>query len=380
MKTGINLTFKIGPNNPKPASRELMEALDSVEVSHNDEGRSGFQIVFAVGRSGAQDQKDYKLLRNPLLKPFNRVILIVTFNAKPKVLLDGIITNQQFAASNEPRGSTLTITGEDVSVIMDLEEKSAEHPQQEEATIVRMLISDSKYSKYGLIPQIVQPSLKDLPLRNERIPVQQGTDLEYIKQLAQRFAFVFYVEPGPASGKNTAYWGPPRQGTRVQRALTINMGAFTNVDSLNFQNNALSATTVSGKVQDRKNNRIQKVEDKTSDRPDLAKESALDSQRQVRVTQFRETGRNTAQANSRAQAMVDRSVDDVVTVTGELDSVRYGELLEIREKVGLRGAGYSYDGLYYVKSVTHKIRKGEYKQSFTITREGLGTTVRGVKV
>ncbi|AFY57587.1 phage protein D [Rivularia sp. PCC 7116] len=378
MAKGINLTLKIGSNNPQPASRELMEALDSVEVTHNDTGRSGFQIVFAVGRSGAKDQKDYKLLRNSLLKPFNRVILIVSFNAKPKILLDGIITNQQLAASNEPRGSTLTVTGEDVSVMMDLEEKSAEHPQQDEATISRMLIS--KYSKYGMVAKVVKPSLKERPTKNERVPVQQGTDLEYIKQLAERFAYVFYVEPGPVSTKNTAYWGPPRQGTKVQRALTVNMGSFTNVDSLNFQNNALAATTVAGKVQDRKNNRIQKVQDKSSDRPSLAQKSAVKSQTKVRVKQFRETGRSTAQAISRAQAMIDRSVDDVVTVTGELDSVRYGGLLEIRGKVGLRGAGYSYDGLYYVKSVTHKIRKGEYKQSFTITREGTGTTVRGVKV
>ena len=40
--------------------------------------------------------------------------------------------------------------------------------------------------------------------------------------------------------------------------------------------------------------------------------------------------------------------------------------------MGVRGAGYSYDGFYYVRSVTHNIRKGEYQQSFTLTREGLG--------
>ena len=78
--------------------------------------------------------------------------------------------------------------------------------------------------------------------------------------------------------------------------------------------------------------------------------------------------------------MVNSSGDDVVTATGELNSVRYGDILAIRERVGLRGVGYGYDGLYYVKSVNHKIRPGEYKQSFTITREGLGTTVQRVKV
>jgi len=43
--------------------------------------------------------------------------------------------------------------------------------------------------------------------------------------------------------------------------------------------------------------------------------------------------------------------------------------------VGVRGVGSTYDGLYYVQSVTHRIRPGSYKQSFTLTREGVGSTV-----
>ena len=39
--------------------------------------------------------------------------------------------------------------------------------------------------------------------------------------------------------------------------------------------------------------------------------------------------------------------------------------------VGVRGAGLAYDGLYYVNSVTHKIKRGEYKQSFSLSRDGL---------
>ena len=31
----------------------------------------------------------------------------------------------------------------------------------------------------------------------------------------------------------------------------------------------------------------------------------------------------------------------------------------------------TYDGLYYVDSVTHNIKRGEYKQSFTLSRDGL---------
>ena len=62
----------------------------------------------------------------------------------------------------------------------------------------------------------------------------------------------------------------------------------------------------------------------------------------------------------------------MVTAEGELDVQRYGEVLKPRGLVGLRGAGFTNDGFYYVKSVTHKIRRGEYKQSFSLSREGRG--------
>lgn len=378
MPLGINLTLLIGVNQPKPAPRLLMEALHSVEVTYSEEGPSGFQIIFQVGRAGRNDLQGYQLLKNPLLNVFNRVILIITLGANAQVLMDGIITNQQFSPSITPGGSTFTITGEDVSVMMDLEEKSVEHTAQDEAMIARLLIGN--YSQYGLIPKVVNPSLRDQPTRNERIPSQQGTDLEYLRAIAQRFAYVFYVMPGPASGSNTAYWGPPQRQGQAQKALTVNMGSFSNVNSINFQNNALAVTAVEGSVQDRKTNKIRPVQEYSSDRPQLAKQAALTQQTHRRLRQFRQTGRETAQADAHAQAITDRSVDDVVTVTGELDTLRYGALLQLRGLVGLRGVGYSYDGFYYVKSVTHKISRGQYKQNFTITREGLGTTTQRVPI
>jgi hypothetical protein len=45
--------------------------------------------------------------------------------------------------------------------------------------------------------------------------------------------------------------------------------------------------------------------------------------------------------------------------------------LRARGVVGVRGAGLAYDGLYYVKSVTHNIKPGEYKQNFALSRDGL---------
>jgi hypothetical protein len=62
---------------------------------------------------------------------------------------------------------------------------------------------------------------------------------------------------------------------------------------------------------------------------------------------------------------------DAVSGSGTLDVVRYGRVLKARQLVGVRGAGTAYDGLYFVKSVTSSIRRGEFKQSFQLTRNGI---------
>jgi hypothetical protein len=66
---------------------------------------------------------------------------------------------------------------------------------------------------------------------------------------------------------------------------------------------------------------------------------------------------------------------DSVFGQGTLDVVRYGQVLHSRGLVGVRGAGDAFDGLYYVSSVTHTIKRGEYKQSFTLARNGLLSTI-----
>jgi hypothetical protein len=71
---------------------------------------------------------------------------------------------------------------------------------------------------------------------------------------------------------------------------------------------------------------------------------------------------------------------DAVFGNGSLDVVRYGRVLKSRGLVGVRGAGEAFDGLYYVSSVDHTIKRGEYKQSFSLARNGLLSTLPKVPV
>jgi hypothetical protein len=370
---GVHLSLLIGPTVPLPATPDIAEAVQTVSVTQNDEGRSGFQIVLQAGRSGPADMLDYGLLLNPLLRPFNRVILTVLFDAVPQVLIDGIITNRQFSPGAQAGQATVTLTGEDVSVMMDMTKKRASYPVMSEPLIALAIIAS--YAQYGLIPMVIPPMSIDQPLPTGRTPVQQATDLEYLKTIGERFGHIFYVEAGPVPGVNTAYWGPPSRASVPQRALSVNMGPQTNVQSINFTYNGLAPTIVDDEIQDDDLNMKVPVKTFVSTRlPPLALLPALPGQLpNVRTTLLEQgSGLSVMQAFARAQGITDKSVDSVVTAQGELDALQYGGVLKPRGIVGVRGAGFTHDGFYYVKSVSHSIAKGQYKQRFSLTREGTG--------
>lgn len=400
---GIHLTLMMGPGIAVPVPLDLAESLKSVSVTNNDTGRSGFSLTFHVGRSSPLDMIDYGLLLNPLLRPFTRVVVVVTFGVLPKVLCDGVITNIQLSPSNEPGASTLTVTGEDVSVMMDMHELPQPWPALPADAVVGLILL--KYMQYGLIPA-VQPALfSNPPSPTERVPVQNMTDLNYINFLAARQGYVFYVEPGFAPNTNFAYWGPPHvpppyRAGPPQKAITFNSGPETNASSVSFTYNALSPTLIIGTIQDSRTNvSVPVITSPLGQRVPLASQPAIIfNQPNVRVSllpttpqqarratsagggtaeEFPEartaSGTEVAEAIMRAQATTDASTDNVVNVSGELNALEYGDILLARGLVGLRGVGYSYGGNYYVKSVSHEISKGEYKQRFTLTREGTGS-------
>ena len=164
--------------------------------------------------------------------------------------------------------------------------------------------------------------------------------------------------------------------------LNVDLGPATNVDSINFQYDPLAPELMHGMTFDSLANTNLPVLTLFSTRlPPLASEPALIfNQPFVRNSQYSEPRYDLVEALASAQARTNKSTENVVTATGELNAVRYGSLLSAHGLVGLRGAGYSYDGAYYVKRVSHKISMGDYKQSFTLTREGTGSLVEVLPV
>jgi hypothetical protein len=363
--SGARLQLLVGSTVPTPAPYPVMDALVGVEVTNNDNERDGFQMTFSLGK---ESLLDYGLLREGYLDPPNRVIVAVSIGVSVQTLIDGVITHHQVVPSNRPGDSTLYVTGEDISLRLDLEEKKADHKNQSDSDIVENILGYPEYVDCGLNPDVTRTT--STPTEAERVPTQQGTDLDYVRRLAQRNGFVFYIEPAQVPGTSTAYWGPENRLDSPQPPLTMNMGSDTNVDSpITFRFNALGPAAPQVTVVDPLTRTAIPIPIPAGLLPSLSGQPAGPLRKSI----SQDTANlDLIQAALRALSVSSESSSDVVTATGELDAVRYGRALRSRRKVGVRGVGSSYGGDYYVKQVTHRIRRGEYKQSFTLTREGLG--------
>jgi len=179
---------------------------------------------------------------------------------------------------------------------------------------------------------------------------------------------------------NTVYWGPPIMANVPQCSLNANLGPLSNVSSINVSQDAQATTLVEGTVQDRITGQDVPVMTLLPSRPPLGLvPAAITNAGKLRRKPLEASGLSAAQAFARAQSELDISSDDTVTVSGTLDSVRYNDVLRSRKYVDLRGAGFTSDGTYLVRSVTHRITRGNYEQDFVLSRAETGAKLPVVR-
>ena len=369
----------IGPAVPIPVPKEIVDALTSVQVTTSTQGSSGFQLSFELSTKSPLHIAFLLSGGNPIAGiagidpiPIVRVIIIATISGTPEVLIDGVMTNHDVSPGSNPSTSTLTITGEDLSRVMDYIDFSG-IPYPAMPPSARVLLILAKYAFLGIVPKVLPSPLLDVPNPLDRIPRQKGKDLPYIKQLADLVGYIFYMEPGSKPGISFAYWGPEIKVGVPQPALNIDMDAHTNVESLSFSFNTEKSLIPVVYIQNPQTKLPIPipVPDITPLSPPLGAIPPIPKGLE-RITE-------TAKYNAVQGALIGMAraaeSSDVVTGSGSLDVMRYGRRLQARKLVGVRGAGHAYNGLHYVESVTDNIKRGEYKQSFTLSRNGLLSTI-----
>jgi hypothetical protein len=370
MNKGVELNLFIGPAVPIPAPRVAIDALEKVQVQVNGgDTPSGFELTFTLSKRSPL--QTLFLLTGGSSIPIMRVVIMVTMGGNAEVIMDGVMTHHEVRPGSDGGKSNLVVKGKDLTVLMDfIELNGIPFPAMPPA--IRVLTILAKYAAFGVIPMVIPSVVEDLPIPIERIPTQQGSDLAYVSQLAHEVGYVFYMDPLPVPGTCRAYWGPEIKVGVPQPALNTDMDVFSNVESLSFQFDKELKEMPVVFIQ----NQATKVPipipipDITPLNPPLGAVPPLPP----KLKFLNDTAKlSPLGAVMQGMAYASRH-SDAVTGEGSLNVTRYGRVLKARQLVGVRGAGDAFDGLYYVKSVTHNIQRGEYKQNFSLARNGLLST------
>jgi len=368
MLSGVQLSLRVGPV-PMTPPHEVADALVHVKVEDGSgDTQSGFELIFEL--PARSPLRTLFLLSGGGSLPLMRVVLVVTINGSAQAIIDGVTTNVE-AQAGEGGVSRLLVKGKDLSALMDIIELPG-LPFPAMPPSVRVLLVLAKYAAFGVIPMVI-PSILDIPpLPVQRIPQQRGSDYAYVKRLAGQAGYVFYLEPGPAPGTSKAYWGPEIRVGTPQPALTANMDAQTNVEQLSFtfDKEKKEMPIVFFQEPVSKAPIGLPIPDVTPLNPPLGLVPPLPP----KIVKLDKTAHLSAPEALMAGIAYAGQHSDSVFGTGRLDVAKYGRLLRSRQLVGVRGAGLPYDGLYYVKSVTHEIERGSYKQGFSLARNALIST------
>lgn len=370
MSSAIHMSLLIGPVVPIPVPAMMINALEEATVTSAADSASGFQLRFKINNKSELNTIFLIAVgqNTSVGTPPLRVVLIVTLNGRPRPLFDGIVTKVDVQAGQNGQPGSITVTGDDLTKVMDLIDFSG-LPYPAMPVSARVALVCAKYAAFGIIPLPIPALFPDVPIPIEHIPAQQGTDLAYLQQLADEVGYVFYIEPGEAPLTNIAYFGPEIKVGPPQPALNLDMDAHTNVESLNFSFDPTKGVLPVVYIQ----NQLTRVPIPIPipNLNPLQPPLGLLPTPIANLKFMKDTAKmNPMQAISKGLNEAKKS-QDAVSANGSLDVLRYGHILKPRKLVGVRGVGVAYDGLYYVSSVTSTLKRGEFKQSFSLTRNGL---------
>lgn len=375
MNRGFYLTLMMGPFNASPVPQAVIDALTEVQVTSTVGSQGGFQLKLTLAKQSPVQQ----MLVGGQFDPRTRVIIAVTVNGSTEVLMDGIITKQDITPDSKPGKSILTLTGLDLTALMDfIDLTGIPYPALPNFVIVEAILA--KYIPLGVVPVAIPNSIPQIENPLSHFIKQDGTDYAFVQTLGRDTGWIFYLDPGPTPGKSMAYWGPDlsQMFGSTQSAISINFDGNTNIDSLNFSYDGTLATQWLVTI-------IEPITKLPIPIPvpsiDILK-PRLSSQAPtvLKVTQLTPSASDDFPRASSAALAKMFDTAEVVTGSGQLDVLRYGQVFKARQRAGVRGAGGYFDGQYYVKSVTHNIKRGEYKQSFSLARGGVGSAVSTVSV
>lgn len=343
---------------------DLYNCAETIRVTEDIENGSSFNLVMSLCRN---DDGSWPHLDDDEMTAWNRVTVTVTVGTQTDTIMDGYISDIHIETLDQTAQMKATFTGVDASYVMNLEPHC--HVWNDGKTyeeIAQAIITGAPYNLTAVVADAPSTSPSPPPSVTQR-----QSDLQFLKLLARRRGYEFYVLGG------TGYFRAPVLDGTPQRQIASNFGDRTNCENLQLFVNGTAPTEAVAARTDRETGETVTGRAASTDTAQTAMGTTdLSDQRGYGVPGTRMVVRGAPAGNEAELTAYLRGVMSTrtfwVKVTGTLNAVRYGAILRTRKLVSVVGVGARYNGNFYVRKVVHNITPRGYRMEFEAVKNRLG--------
>jgi hypothetical protein len=354
---GLGIHVKLGT-----AVDDDLKGASWVEVRE----RMGEPTTYCIRYEIDLGDRDLPALIDSKRGPGSELAVVVPVDNEEKVLVHGPVRGQRMRLEHGGTGSWLEVIGADKSIEMDREVKARVFGKGSATDAV-----SSIFDEYHLDPDV--DDTNDSHDDETHALVQRDTDLRFVRRMARRYGFLFWIT-SDAAGKHTAHFKRPPVDEEPTATLTINIAnkdtpaTIASLDLTFDVERATSATALQLKLEDK-----QDLDGSVLASPlsALGKEPLSTIAKGTRALRLVAPVDDAADLMQRAEgALIEEGWFVRAFCDTSLSSLK--KLVRAHDVVQLDGAGSRHGGKYFVAGVRHVITEGLHKMELELVRNAWG--------
>jgi hypothetical protein len=343
-------------------------SLLDLEIEENVDLPGAFRVTLPIKVSASGD---YDTPSDPRFGPLsNLAVTAQAADGQAHCLIDGYVLAHELHLDAAAAASTLKVSGQDASWLMNMAETVREWADVTDATAANTIFGD-----YGFTPDSKNLD-DDSPAHTADTAslMQRASDAQFLRDLARRSGKLFRVFCTDTPGTRTGAFVTPSVDGEPAVTLILNPADVANIGPLDISWDVMRPSSVSASqllVSD-DSGEASGGDTSASGLADLDAQNLAAFTGQpvsaLLTTQAADAGTVTQRARS-----VLRDSGWFVRCEGSTDTSRLGAIIRAGTVAQVNAAGSLHSGKYFVWSVRHHITANAHEMKFVLLRNAVGT-------
>jgi hypothetical protein len=306
------------------------------------------------------EEDDIPRLIDSRLAPGSELSILVSTTDRNYCLVKGPIHAQEIHLQHGGAGSLLTVIGSDRSIEMDRETRTAIWADVTDSDAVTSILSG-----YGFTPDIETTTAGHYT--DKHALVQRDSDLRFVRRLAQRNGFLFWITYDEMGLETAHFKSPPVEG-EAETTLVINNDQ-PHLQSLELVWDVEQPTSVVSAQLDL--NDLSDMDGGAEGSPltVLADQDLQQISGEVRSIHLHAPADDTGDMQSRSRGLL-VDANWFIRATCQTSLHLIGKVIQAHTLVAIQGAGSRFSGKYLVAGTRHRIDSTEHQMELTLVRNG----------